>query len=97
MLKNLHTMEDIKIAKPLIKDFFYELCQNGSHELTHDQLYQAALTDNIIRTIIEKNTRILRKYNNDEYITPSQYLVRNEDSNQTGIFFPAVDNLFFAY
>ena len=39
MLKNLHTMEDIKIAKPLIKDFFYELCQNGSHELTHDQLY----------------------------------------------------------
>lgn len=55
------------------------------------------MTDNIIRTIIEKNTRILRKYNNDEYITPSQYLVRNEDSNQTGIFFPAVDNLFFAY
>jgi len=36
MLKNLHTMEDIKIAKPLIKDFFYELCQNGSHELTYD-------------------------------------------------------------
>ena len=36
MLKNLHTTEDIKIAKPLIKDFFQELCQNGSHELTYD-------------------------------------------------------------
>ena len=28
MIKNLHNLEDKKIAKTLIKDFYYELCPN---------------------------------------------------------------------
>jgi hypothetical protein len=59
-LKNLHSEDDTKVVKFVIKDFFKELNPKNEKFLTQQELYEAALTDFSVRTIVEKNTRILK-------------------------------------
>ncbi|CAD8150254.1 unnamed protein product [Paramecium pentaurelia] len=94
--KNLTNQEEIRQMKFLMKDFYQELNPHYLKGLNADDLYQATLSDQNIRIIVEKNTLILKSNNKKEDDIGSSLnnlIYSGQYEGKQGIFFPQIEGL----
>eukprot|EP01017_Pseudomicrothorax_dubius_P045043 TRINITY_DN7715_c0_g1_i3.p1 TRINITY_DN7715_c0_g1~~TRINITY_DN7715_c0_g1_i3.p1 ORF type:complete len:161 (+),score=42.08 TRINITY_DN7715_c0_g1_i3:518-1000(+) len=86
--KNLRSEVERREVKFAVKDMMKEINPKGKTHILKDELYEAAMQNENLKIVIEKNVKLLKYQKEKVKMNTVNFLANQNSLNSGGIFFP---------